>query len=46
MKHLESLTEILVNRALTDQHETVTLSNEEKKFWNNMFDCENDESNV
>ena len=30
MKHLESQTEILMYRALTDQHETVTLSNEKK----------------
>ena len=30
MKHLESLTEILMYRALTDQHETVTPSNGKK----------------
>ena len=32
MKHLESLTETSMHKALTDQHEAVTLCNAQKLF--------------
>ena len=46
MKHLESLTETSMYKALTDQHEAVTLSNEQNIFKNDLSDCESNKSNV
>ena len=46
MKHLESLTETSMYKALTDQREALNLSNEQNIFSNNLSSCESDESNV
>ena len=40
MKHLESLTETFIYKALTDQHEAVTLNNEQNIFSNEIHDAE------
>ena len=40
MRHLASLTETSMYKALTDQHEAVTLSNEKNVFSNNKHDAE------
>ena len=40
MKHLESLTETSMYKALTDQHEAVTLSNEQNIFSNDKHEAE------
>ena len=48
MKHLEILTETPMYKALTDQHETVTLSNEQKIFSNDKHktETESNEQNI
>ena len=40
MKHLESLTETSMYKALTDQHEAVSLSNEQNVFSNDIHDID------
>ena len=40
MKHLASLTETFMYKALTDQHEAVTLSNEQNIFSNDKHEAE------
>ena len=40
MKHLKSLIETFMYKALTDQHEAVTLSNEQNIFSNDIRDAE------
>ena len=40
MKHLARLTETSMYKALTDQHEAVTLSNEQNIFLNDIHDAE------
>ena len=39
MKHLASLTETSIYTALSDQHEAVTLSNEQKVFSNDKHEA-------
>ena len=48
MKHLESFTETSMYKALTEQHEAVTLSNENNIFSNDIRDAETkrDETNI
>ena len=43
MRHLETLTESSMYKALTDQHEAETVSNEQHIFTQNISDCESDE---
>ena len=40
-----SLTDTSIYKVLTDQHETVTLSNKQNIISNNIFACESDETN-
>ena len=40
LKHLESLTRTFMYKALTDQHEAVTLSNEQNVFSNDIHDAD------
>ena len=45
MKYLNDLIDILIYKALIDQHEAVTLSNKLNIISNNLFGCESDETN-
>ena len=45
MKYLNNLIDILIYKALIDQHEAVTLSNKLRIISNNIFGCESNETN-